>query len=180
MVSFEEMKERYPRAMIVVQGLWIIVFATIISYVLISPLYIFNIDAQIIIDIFTFPADIIPQPYNLVGILALPVGMILVAWANYALLHVGRIGLRAREPMQTPSTLVVTGPYQYSRNPIYLGVLIMAMGLTVVWSSLIMVFATIAIYAILRYVFIKSEEIILEEKFGNEYRDFKKRVRRWL
>ncbi|MFX1416653.1 MAG: methyltransferase family protein [Promethearchaeota archaeon] len=180
MVNFEEMKERYPRAMMIVQGLWIIVFATIISYVLISPIYIFDIDRQIVIDFFTFPTDIIPQPYNLVGVLLIPVGMLLVAWANYALLHIGKIGLRNREPMQKPSTLVLAGPYRFSRNPIYLGVLLMLLGLVIVWSSLVAFLCLVAVYVVCRNIFIRREEIILEEEFGDEYRDFKDRVRRWL
>ena len=100
MVDFEEMKKKYPRAMIVVQGLWMLVFATIVSYILISPLYIFNISEQVVVDFFTFPTDIIPQPFNLVGLLLIPVGFLLIIWANYTLLHIGKIGLRAREPMQ--------------------------------------------------------------------------------
>jgi protein-S-isoprenylcysteine O-methyltransferase Ste14 len=180
MVDFEEMKERYPRGMIIVQGLWIVIFATIVTYILIAPLYIFDIDSQILVNIFTFPSDIIPQPYNLVGIILLPIGMILVVWANYALLHIGKIGLRDREPMQRPSTLVLVGPYRCTRNPIYLGVLLMALGLTIIWSSLAMVFALVAIYIIFRYIFIKREEIILEEVFGDEYRDFRRRVGRWF
>jgi protein-S-isoprenylcysteine O-methyltransferase Ste14 len=180
MVDIKEMKENYPRAMIVVQGLWIIIFATIISVVLIAPLYIFDIDGQIIVDIFTFPADIIPQPYNLVGILLIPIGMFLVIWANYALLHIGKIGLRDREPMQRPSNLVLAGPYRFSRNPLYLGGLLMLLGLVIVWSSIVTAILTILAYIICRYMFIKREEVILEEEFGEEYRDFKSRVRRWI
>jgi protein-S-isoprenylcysteine O-methyltransferase Ste14 len=36
------------------------------------------------------------------------------------------------------------------------------------------------VYIIVRFVFIRREEIILEEEFGEEYREFKKRVRRWF
>ncbi|MFX0201464.1 MAG: methyltransferase family protein [Candidatus Hodarchaeota archaeon] len=180
MVNFEEMKERYPRAMIVVQGLWILIIATIFSCILMAPFYIFDISTQILVDIFTFPADIIPPPYNLVGILFIPVGMLLVIWANYALLHIGKIGLRDREPMQRPSNLVLVGPYRFTRNPIYLGCLLMLLGLVIVWSSVVTAFLLILVYIVFRYIFIKREESILEEEFGDEYRDFKKRVRRWV
>ena len=180
MVSFEAMKERYPRAMIVVQGLWILIVATMFSYILIALFYIFDIDRQILVDIFTFPPDIIPQPYNLIGILFIPVGMFLIIWANYALLHIGEIGLRNREPMQKPSNLVLAGPYRFSRNPLYLGGLLALLGLIIVWSSVVTAFLTIIVYIIFRYIFIKEEEIILEEEFGNEYREFKERVRRWI
>jgi protein-S-isoprenylcysteine O-methyltransferase Ste14 len=82
--------------------------------------------------------------------------------------------------MQRPSNLVLAGPYRFSRNPLYLGGLLALLGLIIVWSSIVTAFFTILIYIIFRYVFIKKEEIILEEEFGDEYRDFKKRVRRWL
>ena len=180
MGRFEEMKEKYPRGMVVVQGLWILILSTIITYILIAPLYIFEGSIQVLADLFLFPLDIIPQPYNLVGILLIPVGMGLVIWANYALLHIGNIGLRNREPMQKPSNLVLVGPFRFTRNPIYFGCLLMMLGLVIVWSSVVTAFLTILVYIIFRYLFIKREELILEEEFGDQYRQFKKRVGRWV
>ena len=166
--------------MIVVQGIWIIVIATILAYVIFAPFLIFGAHPQILVDIFTYPVDVIPQPFNLVGLLLLPPGMFLIIWANYCLLQIGKIGLRNREPMQRPATLVQTGPYKFTRNPIYLGNIMMALGLTIVWSGLVMLLCTIIIYIIFRYGFIKREELILEEEFGEEYGDFKNRVGRWF
>jgi len=180
MVDLEELSENHPRIMIVLKGLWLVFLVTILSLILILPIYIFAVDMQILEDIFTFPADLIPQPYNLVGGFLIPVGMLLVVWGNYALLHIGKIGLRKREPMQRPSTLALAGPYRFTRNPIYLGGLLMLLGLAIVWSSLVTLLCLVIVYIVLRYLFIKREEIILEEEFGDEYRDFKNRVRRWL
>ena len=180
MVDVEKLKKKYPRVMIVVQGLWILVIATIFSYILMAPFYIFDISPQILVDIFTYPADIIPQPYNLIGVLFIPIGMFLVIWANYALLHIGKIGLRNREPMQRPSNLVLVGLFSFTRNPIYFGCLLMMLGLVIVWSSVVTAFLTILVYIIFRNLFIKREEVILEEEFGEEYREFKKRVGRWI
>jgi protein-S-isoprenylcysteine O-methyltransferase Ste14 len=180
MVDIEKLKKKHPHAMIVVQGLWILVTATILSYVLLAIFKIFNISTQTLTDIFTYPADFIPQPYNLTGILFIPVGMFLVIWANYTLLYIGKIGLRDREPIQRPSNLVLVGPYRFTRNPIYLGCLLMLLGLVIVWSSVVTAFFLILVYFVFRYIFIKREEIILEEEFGDEYRDFKKRVKRWF
>ncbi len=166
--------------MIVVQGLWILILATIFSYIFIAPFYIFGVSTKVLVDVFTFPADIIPHPYNLIGIILIPIGMLLVIWANYTLLYIGKIGLRNREPMQRPSTLVLVGPFRFTRNPIYLGCLLMLLGLVIVWSSVVTALLTILIYIVFRYVFIKREEIILEEEFGEDYREFKKRVGRWF
>ncbi|RLC65926.1 MAG: hypothetical protein DRH97_07330 [Chloroflexi bacterium] len=180
MVDFKGMKEKYPRAMIIVQLLWMSIVATILSVILISPLYIFDISPQTLVDVFTFPPNVIPYPYNFVGIPLIPVGMLLIIWANYALLWIGRIGFKDREPMQRPSSLVLDGPYRFTRNPIYFGCLLIMLGLVIVWSSIVTALLLIVVYVIFRFVFIRREEIILEEEFGEEYREFKKRVRRWV
>ena len=180
MGKFEEMKEKYPRSMIVVQGLVMLGVTTILSLILVVPLYFFDGSIQVLVDLFLFPPDIIPQPYNLIGILLIPIGFFLIIWANYTLLYIGKISLRNREPMQRPSNLVLAGPFRFSRNPLYLGSLLALVGLIIVWSSIVTAFLTILVYIIFRYIFIKKEEIILEEEFGDEYRDFNKRVNRWL
>jgi protein-S-isoprenylcysteine O-methyltransferase Ste14 len=118
MDDLKEMKEKYPRSVIIVQLLWILIVATILSFILISPFYLFDISTQILVDVFTFPPDVIPYPYNFVGIPLILVGMLLIIWANYALLWIGRIGMKNREPMQRPSSLVLDGPYRFTRNPI--------------------------------------------------------------
>ncbi len=180
MVDFKEMNKKYPRAMIILQLLWIVMFATILVYILRGLFYISNISTHVLVDVFTFPPNVIPQPYNYVGILFIPVGMFIVIWANYALLWTGRIGFRDREPMQRPSSLVLVGPYRFTRNPIYFGNLLMMFGLVIVWSSIVTALLLIVVYVIFRFVFIRREEVILEEEFGEEYREFKKRVRRWV
>ncbi len=180
MGKFEEMKERYPRGMIVFQGFWLLFISTVFSLILISPFYIFNISTQIITDVFTWPQYLIPEPYNFVGLVFVPIGFILIVWANYSLLVTGKLSLRNREPMQKPENLVLTGPFSFSRNPLYLGALLAMFGLSIMWSSIVTAFFTILVYFIFRNFFIKKEEIILEEEFGDEYRDYMKRVRRWL
>ncbi|MBK5190017.1 MAG: hypothetical protein JJE19_00740 [Methanosarcinales archaeon] len=180
MVDFNEMKEKYPRTMIIVQLLWITIVATILSYILIFLFNIFDISAQNLEDVFTFPPNVIPQPYNYIGILFIPVGMFLIIWANYTLLWIGRIGFKDREPMQRPSSLILVGPFRFTRNPIYFGNLLMMLGLVIVWSSIVTALMLIFVYIIFRFVFIKREEVILEEEFGEEYREFKKRIRRWI
>lgn len=179
MVDFEELKKKHPRKGKIAQGVWLVILSTILAYAIFAPFLLFGVDARILVDIFTFPADFIPPPYNWIGLLLLPPGMFLVVWANYMLLHIGKISLRNREPMQRPSTLVQTGPFRFTRNPIYLGNLIMLLGLLIVWSSIVILVGLIFVYFVFQY-FIKREEVILEEEFGEEYRLFKMQVRRWL
>lgn len=179
MVDFEELKEKYPHGFMVFQALVIIALACVVELIIIAPLYIFQISEQVVVDVFTFPKDLIPEPFNFIGLVLLFFGFFLVVWANYELLQVGKIGLRNREPMQRPSTLVLTGPYRFTRNPIYLGNIIMLLGLVIFWNGLIVSVCTIVVYLIFLR-FIKKEETILEEEFGDQYIEFKQKVRRWL
>ncbi|MHA2252849.1 MAG: methyltransferase family protein [Candidatus Kariarchaeaceae archaeon] len=131
--------------------------------------------------LFSYPEKInIPYPFNLLGLIICFLGLILVAWANFTLLVVGKIGLKAREPYHIPSNLVFKGPYKYSRNPIYLAVVIMLFGLVIVTTSLLIAILTIGVFFLFRIKFIGWEEKNLEEAFGSEYLDYKKRVRRWI
>lgn len=78
MVDFEEMKKKYPRGIKILQGLIMLFTSLILSLLLIAPIYIFDVDSQLLIDVFTFPADIIPPPYSLSGILLILVGLLLI------------------------------------------------------------------------------------------------------
>ena len=129
---------------------------------------------------FLFPADLIPYPFNLSGLLVIILGILLNAWANYTLLYTHKIGLIAREPFQTPSTLVVDGPFRFSRNPIYLSALLLLLGLIILWSSLVVFIALLAVFFAFQRWFIQWEEKKLEEVFGTAYLEYKQRVSRWL
>ncbi len=82
---------------------------------------------------------------------------------------------------QKPATAILTdGPYRISRNPIYIGLTAVYAGIGIaldapwVWLLLLPALAVMHTGVILR------EERYLERKFGTEYLDYKKRVRRWL
>lgn len=83
--------------------------------------------------------------------------------------------------IRKPATTVVTGGvYAYSRNPIYAGMVIFLFAVSVLLNNLwIMIFIP-AFVIIMRRGVIEREELYLEEKFGAEYTDYKKRVRRWI
>jgi protein-S-isoprenylcysteine O-methyltransferase Ste14 len=136
---------------------------------------------EVFLSFFFFPEEIsVPYPFNFLGVLAIVLGFVLVVWANYTLLFVGKIGLNAREPFQTPSTLVIEGPYKFSRNPIYLSVIIILIGLAILVGSLSIFIIAIVLFIIFWKWFVSWEEKKLEEVFGEEYLEYKKRVRRWF
>lgn len=82
-------------------------------------------------------------------------------------------------PMQPARRLVCTGPYRYSRNPDYIGQMLMYVGAALIgdtWWPLLLLPLVIA--AIQRGV-VEREERYLEAKFGQQYREYRARVPRW-
>lgn len=80
-----------------------------------------------------------------------------------------------------PSTAVVTGgPYRYTRNPMYLSLCLLNLGIGLMLCDLVAVALTAVLAAILNYGVIVREELYLERKFGQVYLAYRSRVRRWL
>jgi protein-S-isoprenylcysteine O-methyltransferase Ste14 len=81
---------------------------------------------------------------------------------------------------RSSSALITTGPFRYSRNPMYLSLSILQAGigfwLNTVWVIALLVPTILA----MTYVVIRREEKYLTEKFGAAYRDYRAKVRRWV
>ena len=84
------------------------------------------------------------------------------------------------KPYEKSSFLVLEGSFRFSRHPMYLGMVIGLLGVAVLLGSLIVFLALIAFLLTMHIIFIPFEEKALEETFGQEYLDYKKRVRCWL
>jgi protein-S-isoprenylcysteine O-methyltransferase Ste14 len=83
-------------------------------------------------------------------------------------------------PFKPSTALVVTGPYRFTRNPMYVGMAALYLGLAVavglIWALILL---PVLLVAVDRLV-IAREEPYLERRFGEDYRLYKQRVRRWL
>ena len=78
------------------------------------------------------------------------------------------------------SALVTSGVYSFSRNPMYMGMLL-ALGGWAVWQENYLAFLSLPVFVLYMNRFqIKPEERVMEKKFGEEYRTYKSNVRRWL
>ena len=110
------------------------------------------------------------------GILLIIIALLLAAWSLYEF-HKAGTDVRPDKP---DSALLTSGPYRFTRNPLYivltLAQLTAAVWLNNLWIALLAILSAIIIsrYAIAR------EERYLETLFGQQYLDYKKRVRRWL
>jgi protein-S-isoprenylcysteine O-methyltransferase Ste14 len=77
-------------------------------------------------------------------------------------------------------TLVTTGTHGWSRNPIYVGMFLLYDGIGLAARSPWILLLTLPIGIVMRYVVVAREEVYLERRFGDSYRSYKARVRRWL
>ena len=76
--------------------------------------------------------------------------------------------------------LVTTGIYRYSRNPMYLGMILIIISTTVYYLNFLSVFSPLIFYIWINKFQINREEIFLEDKFGSEYLKYKSKTRRWI
>lgn len=84
------------------------------------------------------------------------------------------------ELQRTPHQMLVTGPYRFSRNPMYVLELVMWFGWVIFYGSAAVLAALIVEWAVFAFVLIPSEERQLESRFGDAYVEYKKSVPRWL
>ena len=83
-------------------------------------------------------------------------------------------------PGGATTTLIGSGPFARSRNPLYVGLLVLSAGLALLAGSLWALAALPIEWALLRWGAVLAEERYLAAKFGTEYADYCGRVRRWL
>jgi protein-S-isoprenylcysteine O-methyltransferase Ste14 len=100
----------------------------------------------------------------------------LFAWAIVTMTRAG-----SNVPTNRPTTAIVDrGPYRFTRNPIYLAMFIGLVGLAMAFNSLWLLAALVPFALIIRTGVVAREEAYLERKFGDVYRQYRARVRRWL
>lgn len=83
-------------------------------------------------------------------------------------------------PSQPATSLVITGPFYFSRNPLYLSLTILFVGLSLIANNLWGLVAIVPVLVVLHFGVILREERYLEAKFSENYRQYCSKVRRWL
>ena len=111
------------------------------------------------------------------GIALVAVALFLMVWAVVVF---RREGTEVNPTSPTNRKLVIYGPYRFSRNPMYLGLVTVTLGIAVWVGAWPMLIAPIAVFAILNWVHIPFEEAKMRAQFGATYEQYVERVRRWV
>ncbi len=113
----------------------------------------------------------------IIGCILIVLGFSIFFKTNRAFARIGKGTLAPWAPTQH---FVAVGLYQYVRNPMILGVLLVLVGETVLFGSTL-IFIEFLIFWVMNHIwFIRWEEPNLEHRFGDEYRKYKENVPRWI
>jgi len=119
---------------------------------------------------------VIPPWWNLLGVVPLSLGVAINLVADRAF-H--RAGTPVR-PFEESTVLVTSGVFRVTRNPMYLGFVLIVLGVAVLMRSLLS-FAVVPVLAVLLdRMYIAVEERMLAARFGNDWQEYRRRVRRWV
>jgi len=120
----------------------------------------------------------ISAPWNTIGLVIIAVAMSFDLWSLFLFFR----SKTTPNPMKPENSkhIVTSGLYKISRNPMYVGLLFVLLGYAI-WLGSIAPFLLLPLFVLLITTQqIIPEEEMLEKKFGQEYLDYKMRVRRWL
>lgn len=114
---------------------------------------------------------------------ALPLGILLIG--VMIVISIGtnkafKLHATPPDPSEETSAIIDTGPFKYSRNPVYLAVVILQVALGFVFNNTWIVLFAIPAMIMIHYVVVLGEEAYLEAKFGDKYLRYKSQVRRWI
>jgi protein-S-isoprenylcysteine O-methyltransferase Ste14 len=119
---------------------------------------------------------LIPGPWVLLGLLPLALGIVVDIQAD-ALFH--QLGISVR-PGDESTTLATSGPFRWSRNPMYLGFVLILAGIAILLGSLTPLIVIPVFMTLIDRIFIRVEEQRLAGKFGAAWSEYEEKTRRWI
>jgi protein-S-isoprenylcysteine O-methyltransferase Ste14 len=128
-----------------------------------------------------------PATWNLLGLIPVVAGIIGLIWvfsvmaAQFPKLpEVVELDEGERLLTATSRILITHGPFSCSRNPMFLAGLVVLLGWAIFYGSAVIAIVTVIGWALANYLKVPQEERGLEARFGEDYRDYKRRVPRWI
>lgn len=126
---------------------------------------------------FLYPLEqLLATPWRLIGTAPLILGVVLNLLADQALKkHDTTV-----KPFEESASLVTAGVFGITRNPMYLGMTLILLGIALLLGSAMPFVLVLVLPILFDRVFILPEEKMLEDTFGDNFREYRERVRRWI
>jgi protein-S-isoprenylcysteine O-methyltransferase Ste14 len=141
-------------------------------------LYASALGAGLALDFF-----LLRTPTGLPGALRYGLAVVLIVAAG-ALITSAFVGFRRAgthaEPWRPSTSIVTDGVYAFTRNPMYVGMALFYVAITLALDSVIALLFLIPLLIVIHYGVILREERYLDAKFGDPYRQYRLAVRRWI
>ena len=118
----------------------------------------------------------VEPPLAYAGLVVILLGVIMTAISAGVFLKVDT-GL---VPFDEAKVLVTNGFYRFTRNPMYLGMFLILIGLALMFGSVSVLLPLPVFFLIIRNNFVLGEERFCEAAFGQQFLDYRSRVRRWI
>lgn len=115
-------------------------------------------------------------PWNLSGLVPLLAGVVFNLLADSAF----KKAQTTVKPFEQSTALIVTGVFRISRHPMYLGMLLILFGIAIIMGTLSPLIVVPVFYILMEVVFIRVEEAMLAEQFGQEWVSYRTEVRKWI
>jgi protein-S-isoprenylcysteine O-methyltransferase Ste14 len=142
----------------------------------IADLILVFILVQILLHFLAPIYQVVDKPYTYIGILLIILGFLPNLYYG---IYFRKIKT-AIPAYKEPTKLVTSGFFKISRNPIYLGMIILLIGVAILLGSLSPFIIPLIFFILIKAFNISYEEKVLEKKFGKKYLDYKNKVRRWI
>jgi protein-S-isoprenylcysteine O-methyltransferase Ste14 len=145
--------------------------------IILPPTYLLILLVCVIVFNYTFPIiQIFPTPWNAFGILPLALGLLITVGSDNQI----KKAKTTIKPFEKPTFLVTDGWFSISRNPVYLGFILILVGVSILLGTLSPLIISVYFPIILYMKFIRFEEEMLANTFGEAWKTYNQKVRRWI
>ena len=148
-----------------------------------SRAYLFALAPMLVVVAVAPALALLPSPFDFeigmarfFGVPVVAAGVGVSVWAVDAFARAGA----TPSPAEKPDRLVTQGPLRYTRNPIYLGTVVAALGVGVLLESVVVVAYAALLWAVYHFLTVYKEEPELRDEMGDEYAEYCENVPRWI
>ncbi len=143
---------------------------------IIPPVFVLLSIILIVLSYFLLPQyNYLPIPYNFAGIA--------VSFAGFVLMGKSRDLFKKHQTtlaITKSSSLIQEGVFSKSRNPMYIGMFLLLLGIAICFCNLFSLMVPFTFIILMHFVFVLKEEKLMLGEFGQNYTDYCERVRRWV